>query len=517
MICSVLFSTYVTMRSKGIKSHIAVTLAILLTLGMFLTSMVVTIFWQRSLMRAERGKATSILSTAAYLTKETPDDKGIFSQKMLTRLQQDLGASCIMLSINTILTRIPEKCDTADSTLQENLKQVVKAGVASSRIIDTEPNLPFLGRKLLVTAIPFQQHAMQGGIGAVISLQSVDDQISQGRKLASLYIFVNALILTTIGLFRLIQVVVRPIEHLVTLTDTYQSTENSPFFSDKEGNELGQLSISLNKMLHRIDDDRQKLRDTVDSLEKANQQLRATQQKMVQTEKMAAIGRLAAGLAHEIGNPIGIVQGYLELLGQSGLTREEQEQFSSRSLQELRRINRLIHQLLNFSRTRADDFGNTEIHPLLHELIDMLQAQKELAGLEFQFHLDAEYDRVTANSESLHQVFLNCLLNAIDAIKECDDTTHKGKISLSTVNTTSNEGRHFIQVTIQDNGIGIKDTDRDSLFDPFFTTKEPGKGTGLGLSVSFALVEGVGGQMQITGEENQGATVCILLPLWANR
>ena len=503
------------MRSTDIKSHIAVTLAILLILGMFLISMVITIFWQRSLIHAKMESTISTLSTAAYLAQETPDDRGIFSQKTLTHLQQDLGASCIMLSINTLSIRIPENCDTTDSALQEKLRQVVATGVASSKTIDATPNLPFLGRKLLITAIPFQQHGMQGGIGAVSSLQSVYDQIIQGRQVASIYIFVNAIILTTVGLFRFIQIVVRPIEHLVTLTDTYQSAENSPFFSNKEGNEFGQLSLALNKMLHRIDDDRQKLRDTVGSLEKANQQLRDTQQKMVQTEKMAAIGRLAAGLAHEIGNPIGIVQGYLELLGQSGLSKEEQEQFSSRSLQELKRINRLIHQLLNFSRTRTDDSGCTEIHPLLHELVDMLQAQKKIAGLEFQFHLDAEYDRVKADSESLHQVFLNCLLNAIDAIKECDDTS-TGKIDISTVNTTNDEGRQFMQITIQDNGIGIKDTNKDSLFDPFFTTKEPGKGTGLGLSVSYALIEGVGGQMQIQGIENQGATVCILLPLRTN-
>ena len=310
-----------------------------------------------------------------------------------------------------------------DSALHEKLKQVINTGVASTKIIDATPNLPFFSRKLLVTAVPLRQHGVQGGIGAVISLQSVYDQVSQGRHIAYIYLLVNTIILTTIGLFRFIHVVVRPIEHLVTLTDTYQSDENSPFLSDQEGNEFGQLSISLNRMLHRIDDDRQKLRETVGSLEKANQQLRATQQKMVQTEKMAAIGRLAAGLAHEIGNPIGIVQGYLELLGQSGLSKEEQQQFSSRSMQELERINRLIHQLLNFARTRTDDSGSTEIHPLLQELVDMLQAQKKLAGLEFQLHLDAECDRVAADSESLHQVFLNCLLNAIDAINECNDST----------------------------------------------------------------------------------------------
>ena len=503
------------MRSKNIKSHIAVTLAIILTLGMFLISMVVTILWQRSLIHAKMESSIATLSTAAYLAQETTDDKGLFSQKTLTHLQQDLGASCIMLSINTLLIRTPENCDTTDSALQEKLKQVAATGVAGSKTIDVAPNIPFLGRKLLITAIPVQMHGIQGGMGAISSLQSVYDQIIQGRQIASIYIFINVIILTTIGWFRFIQIVVRPIEHLVKLTDTFQSVENNPFFADKEGDEFGQLSLALNKMIQRIDDDRRKLRDTVGSLEKANQQLRATQQKMVQTEKMAAIGRLAAGLAHEIGNPIGIVQGYLELLGQSGLSKEEQEQFSSRSLQELRRINRLIHQLLNFSRTRTDNSGNTEIHPLLHELVDMLQAQKELAGLEFQFHLDAEHDRVKANSESLHQVFLNCLLNAIDAIKECNDT-RQGKISLSTVNTTNDEGRQFMQITIKDNGIGIKDTNKDSLFDPFFTTKEPGKGTGLGLSVSYALIEGVGGQIQIQGKEDEGATLCILLPLWTN-
>ncbi|MBU0664471.1 MAG: hypothetical protein KJ990_08015 [Proteobacteria bacterium] len=467
-------------------------------------------------MRTEMEKASSILSTAANIIQETPDENDFLSQGVLAHLPNDLTASCIMLSINNIVTRIPEKCGPEGSALQEKVKQVINAGVSSSKTIDVPPNLPFFNRQLLITAVPLRQHGVQGGIGAVISLQSVYDQVSQGRHIAYIYLFVNTIILTTIGLFRFIHVVVRPIEHLVTLTDTYQSDNNSPFLSDQEGNEFGQLSISLNRMLHRIDNDRQKLRETVVSLEKANEQLLATQQKMVQTEKMAAIGRLAAGLAHEIGNPIGIVQGYLELLGHSGLSKEEQQQFSSRSMQELERINRLIHQLLNFSRARTDDSENTEIHPLLQELIDMLQAQKKLAGLEFQLHLDAECDRAAADSESLHQVFLNCLLNAIDAINEYN-VPHKGKIGLSTINTSNDTGKPFIQITIEDNGVGIKDTDKDSLFDPFFTTKEPGKGTGLGLSVSYALIEGLGGQMWITGKEGQGAKVFMLLPLLENR
>lgn len=508
------------MRSTGIKSHITATLAILLTIGMLLITMVITIFWQQSLIRAEMKKSVSILSAVANFGSKTTDKKGFFSQEVLTRLQNDLGASCVMLSINKILTRIPENCGPDDSALQKNLEQFVETGRASTTTIDAGPGFPLLGPKILLTVVPIQQHGEHDSIGATISLQSIYDEVNQGRHIAYIYILINVIILTTIGLFRFIHVAVRPIEHLVTLTDTYQSDNNSPFLSDQEGNEFGQLSIALNRMLHRIDNDRQKLREMVGSLEKANQQLLATQQKMVQTEKMAAIGRLAAGLAHEIGNPIGIVQGYLDLLGQSGLSKEDQQQFSLRSMQELERINRLIHQLLDFSRTRTDGSGMAEIHPLLQKLVDMLKAQKELAGLEFHLHLDAEYDRVAVGAESLQQVFLNCLLNAIDAIKECKgpgNGPYKGVIHLSTVNITNDEGRPCVQITIKDNGIGIKDTDKDSLFDPFFTTKEPGKGTGLGLSVSYALVENAHGQMQIRGMEDQGATVLILLPLWVNR
>ena len=500
------------MRSKGIKIHITAIFAILLTIGMSLTIVVITFFWQRSLMNAEQEKTVAILSAVTNIAVQTPDTTLSFTPAILTRLQKDLGASCLILSVNDIITRIPEPCGPAGSELQKNIEQVIGTGRANTLTIDTGPGLPFLGRKMLVTAVPIEQQGARGSIGAAVSLQAAYEQVNQGRRIAYIYLLVNVLILTTIGLFRFIQVVVRPIDNLVTLTDTYQSAADNPFLPGQEGNEFGQLSIALNRMLQRIDDDRQKLRETVLSLETANQQLRTTQHKMVHTEKMAAIGRLAAGLAHEIGNPIGIVQGYLELLGQSDLSPEEQQQFSSRSIQELERINRLIHQLLDFSRIRTEDSASADIHPLLLELVAMLQAQKKMAGLEFHLHLDAEYDRVTMAAESLHQVFLNCLLNAVDAIKE-GAGLQQGRICISTVNITSDEGRPSLRITIEDNGIGIKDTDKDSLFDPFFTTKEPGQGTGLGLSVSYALIEGAHGQMQLQGKEGQGATVFIVLPL----
>lgn len=510
------------MGLTGIKSQLTLILAILLTIGMVLINLVVTIFWQRSLIRAEMEKARSSLSIAADMSAEMPGAEKPFSRQDLSAIRQNLAATCVMVAHNGDISGSPETCGQYDPILQERVKQVANTGAASSSTIAAGPEIPFFSRFLLMIAVPIHENGAQGAVGVLLSLQSVYEQISQGRYIASIYILVNVIILTTIGLFRLVKVVVRPIEHLVTLTNTYQNEGNSPFALKHGSSEFGRLSMAMNGMLHRIEDDRRKLRDTVHSLEKANQQLRAAQQQMVQTEKMAAIGRLAAGLAHEIGNPIGIIQGYVELLGQSGLSADEQRQFSTRSQQELERISHLIHQLLNFSRTRANDSGSTLIHPLLQDLVSMLQAQKKLAQIEFQLHLDAEHDLVAAGSEGLHQVFLNCLLNAIDAVSDVESDavrdhgdSHKGVIRLTTGNTTNNDGKPFIQITLKDNGIGIKEADRDSLFDPFFTTKEPGKGTGLGLSVSYALVEGVGGQMRIQGREGHGATVFILLPLAA--
>ncbi len=500
------------MRSTGIKSHITAILAILLTIGMLLTTLVITIFWQQSLLRGQREKSRAILSTVANMASQTEDDNVLLSPEGLLNLQNDLGASCLMLSINNHRTSIPHQCGPEEEALQHNIEAAISTGLASTQIIDAKPGLPFLRDQTLITALPLEQPGRYGAIGAAISLQPVYAQVSQGRRLAYIYILVNVIILTTIGLFRFIQMLVRPLEHLVTLTDNYQNAETSLFLSEQESNEFDQLAIALNRMAQRLDADKQKLRETVQSLEQANLHLRATQQKMVQTEKMAALGKLAAGLAHEIGNPLGIVQGYLELLGQPGLSKEEQQQFSSRSMQELERINRLIHQLLNFARSRSDHSGSAAIHPLLQELVDMLQTQKNLATLQFQLHLQATYDRVALNGESLHQIFLNCLLNAIDAITE-HKSLDQGRIRLSTVNITSDDDQPFIKIMIEDNGIGIKDTDLDSLFDPFFTTKEPGKGTGLGLSVSYALVESGHGQMSIVGQAGQGATLSILLPV----
>jgi len=296
------------------------------------------------------------------------------------------------------------------------------------------------------------------------------------------------------------------------MTENYDEQDDIVPFYDQGGSEFGRLSMALNRMTRRIDADRQRLRETVESLEAANAQLQKTQQEMIRAEKLASVGRLSAGLAHEIGNPIGIIQGYLELLRRENLSPEDRKEFSERATRELERINRLIRQLLDFARTAPPGKHRIGINPLLDDVVDMVSKRKHMENIHFRLSLEAKDDTVVANEEGLQQVFLNCLLNAVDAIAEKTDDG-PGEITVTTLNRDSDDSRPEVVISIRDNGPGIEASDLNNIFDPFFTTKEPGRGTGLGLSVSHAIVEAVGGRISARSEEGKGAEIVVALPV----
>ena len=157
------------------------------------------------------------------------------------------------------------------------------------------------------------------------------------------------------------------------------------------------------------------------------------------------------------------------------------------------------------------------IHQLLQDLIVVLSYQPAADTIVFESNLDATDDIVFADPDRLRQVFLNILLNAVDAVS--GDTCYDARIKMITEFTNDDSGlpseseRGFIKVTIQDSGPGIHPSHLPHVFDPFFTTKPPGKGTGLGLSVSFMIVEKLGGHITVSGSEERGAVFQVMLPL----
>jgi signal transduction histidine kinase len=232
------------------------------------------------------------------------------------------------------------------------------------------------------------------------------------------------------------------------------------------------------------------------------------------------VGRLSAGIAHEIGNPIGIVTGYLDLLKQEDINANERDEYITRTETEIERISTIIRQLLEVSRPSGSDRTSVSVHELIHDTASVIQVQPLMSDIELLLELNAEDDTVLADSNQLRQVFLNLIINAADAISvEADSTAAKLRI-ITALETdgepNENKPSAALKILFVDNGAGIDEKNLDNIFDPFFTTKDPGRGTGLGLSVSFMIVESMGGTMTATSEAGRGATMKISLPLCHN-
>ena len=285
------------------------------------------------------------------------------------------------------------------------------------------------------------------------------------------------------------------------------------FYSGEGLGEFTQLLLSLNHLVTRIDGDKQELRLTVDSLKKANDELQKNRDEMIRAEKLASIGRLSAGLAHEIGNPLGIIQGYIDLLTEDALSSTDREIFSQRATQELNRINTLIRNLLDLSRSPvASSVAAVDLHPLLKDLIETVRVRKTAVPITYNTDFQATISEAVIDSDGLRQVFLNCILNSIDAIEETENRSDSS-IVLSTTNKILENGNTCIIIILKDNGAGIKPEHKDAIFDPFFTTKEVGKGTGLGLAVAHNMIKKAGGTITISSDIDRGTTITIALPL----
>ncbi len=360
---------------------------------------------------------------------------------------------------------------------------------------------------------------VNGNISGVVivgsSLEPLYGKIREESKVVLFYLIINTIIFAGIGLLRMMQIVMKPIERFIVLSDQY--TPSSPnFFQEDTNNEFANLSHSLNNLFSRIREDNEKVRKTIALLQLSNLELERNKKEMVRTEKLAAIGRLSAGLAHEIGNPLSIILGYVDLLGLDDLSSEERKTFSKNSQLELDRIKTLIRQLLDFARMENQPEQHISVNDLVKEVIGFIGMEKSFTHCNIILQLDAGRDMVNTHADSLRQILLNCLLNAVDSL---EGLKGNGKVIVSTANSADDATSDMLYISIKDNGTGIALEHLDNVFDPFFTTKEPGQGTGLGLFVCHTIIERLGGSIVIGNNPvgENGSEVVITLPLCAPR
>lgn len=501
-------------RFRGVEWKYVVSLALVLALAMLMTMIVMLMLWQRDLARAEALRGKAVL---ALWTRPTPEKNGVAPdgdelQQELNKTVKAAGALCGAIRFNNrSMVSGPESCNF--TPLFSAMRQAAAEKKTVIRTIGVTWGILVPRARYLAVASPVAAGRNGSAAGLALPLAPVYQSVRHSQRLVLACLLVNLIILTAVGLFRFHKLTVRPINRLVRLADSYHEPDDETFLALQERNEFGRLSNALSRMLQRIEKDREKLHTTVKSLEQANQSLRDTQQEMIRTEKMASVGRLAAGLAHEIGNPLGIVQGYLELLCQTNISADEKKEFSSRAEKELQRISTLLRQLLDLSRSLPGQYQAVSVHDILSELLSVMQLQPLTEGIAIQSRLGASHDTIQGDPEQLRQVFLNCLLNSVDAVRAAQNKS--GLIIVTTETVPANNTKvptTKLLVTIEDNGAGISPADLANVFDPFFTTKEPGKGTGLGLSVSLTIIEGMGGQMAIESRQSEGSRVLIRLP-----
>lgn len=346
------------------------------------------------------------------------------------------------------------------------------------------------------------------------SLEPLYQELRETEKIALIYIFLNALVLLIFGVYLISRSVVKPVQKLLVITEEYKDAGSVPEFSPSSPNEIGQLFQSFNKMLQQLEKNKKDLQENITSLEIANQEITRAQNDILRSEKLASVGRLATGVAHEIGNPIGIILGYLELLKGDWLSQTDKSDFLERMESEVTRINRTIRDLLDFSRTNRSEVKEVSVHEILLETLDMLAPQPMICHIRIETLLEAEQDRVWGDLNQLKQVFLNIIMNAADAM---DETDTSGCVSSKTLTIKSMNKADFVELRFSDTGPGIPPENLIHIFDPFYTTKEPGKGTGLGLSVCYRILKGFGGDILAESEMGKGTAFVVRIPLYEGK
>lgn len=491
----------------GLKLNIILTIILLLATGMLLTDVIITTFWQLSIANTfatlKKGELTAIAAASG-------NNVDIYKQ-YLQRMSEENAGVCGAILLSGTWQTVPASCGQTGE-LRRAIDQAKTDGKAVTLKSGSTPGVFFPQDKFLHIAVPLEaSRATSDAIGITYPLLPVWLIPRQHQQIILIYILFNTIVLTAIGFFRIASFSIRPIDRLIEKASNYTGEQDLGLASESEGSEFRQLSSAIHRMVQKIDRDKIQLQETVRSLKQANETIQKTQQEMVRAEKLASVGRLSAGLAHEIGNPLGIILGYLGLLRQDRITEEERLEYIERSEQELDRINTLVRQLLDFSRPLPVTGKPVSVHGLLLDLQAMLRAQKKNHDVSFTNSLKAEHDVVPGDKETLRQAFLNFYLNALDALHETDQP-EQGTILTESELIQDGPQSNMLRVIITDNGTGIPAAQLKNIFDPFFTTKDPGKGTGLGLSVSHAIIENFGGGVRAMSAEGQGTSIIVELP-----
>jgi two-component system NtrC family sensor kinase len=357
-----------------------------------------------------------------------------------------------------------------------------------------------------------------GVLDIVYPLKGIDESIRSN----TLTIVAHALgfvILSAILVSILVQrVVYRPLGDLKDGAARLAEGDLEKQIPVRSEDELGQLADSFNSMTRALRKSRAELQDWGRTLEQkveqATEELHKAQAETARSEKLASVGLLAAGIAHELNNPLTGVLTFSHLVRKQLPDDSPEAEDLDLVIQETKRCAAIIRRLLDFARENTPEKKYSDINKMVEETTQLIGQSAQVSGIDIIMDLDEELPAVWIDEDLVKQVMMNMLVNAQHAIDGAGEIT---------VRTRERHDYQWgdpgaapvpvVEITIIDSGCGISEENLQKIFDPFFTTKGVGKGTGLGLSVSHGTIEAHGGQIEVESRVGAGSEFRIYLPL----
>jgi two-component system NtrC family sensor kinase len=360
--------------------------------------------------------------------------------------------------------------------------------------------------------------AVLGVLDILYSLEGIDQDVrKQGITVAGYSLGFVLILSLGISIFvhRLIYVPLRDLETGAKRLASGNLEQQVPVRSEDE---FGELAASFNAMTAALRNSRLELREWGRTLEqkveKRTQELRIAEAEASRGEKLASVGLLAAGIAHELNNPLTGILTFTSLIRKNQADGSADAEDLDLVIRETKRCAAIIRRLLDFAREKTPEKKFTDINKLILETARLIDRPAHLRDIEIATDLDFDLPLVWADADQITQVMMNMLVNAQHAIED------KGSITVRSRRVRKAPGAEpggqpvpMVEVAIIDTGCGIQNKNLKRIFDPFFTSKEVGKGTGLGLSVSHGIVSAHGGMIEVESEVGEGTTFRIFLPL----
>lgn len=495
-------------QKTGLRAEIIMTLAFLFGSSLLLGGFLFLRYAEQNLVQQRIEMTTLGLRLVALNLLENDPDQNSLKSNILFSLQDQLNAQSWWYFDRDL------KLDSSYITAgNEEISKGILRQILLERgeVVElTWPGLlSFLNAKeqsSLLVAVPIATAGgTQGVLVARFSLDDIHHKLVVAQRWLLLYVLAFGTVLVFAGLYLLDRNIVRPTRKLLEATRDIATGNLNLHLEESGPREISALAESFNGMVDALQQSRDETENHILSLRAANNELQQTQSELIRSEKLATVGYLAAGMAHEIGNPLGALTGYLSLL-QKDLEQNPQVELVTQASAAADRIDRLVRELLDYS--APTDLCIEVIDPwiVILDSIQLLELQGVFKGEHVSYDRTLVLPAIRIDRHKLGQVIVNLLLNSRDAC-----------LSGGQIAVTGQAEEEMVTIRVIDSGCGIPPEHLDTVFEPFFTTKAPGMGRGLGLAICQRIVAEAHGTIHCDSIPGQGCTFTLSFPVGARR